>query len=71
MIVDKFGHCIWCGENMITEKLIDGKIQQITKSNYSCMKFELDDTTKMRVGKMDKPPFQSMKLHSIEVTHLS
>ena len=50
MIVDKFGHCLKCGKNLITEKIIEGVVKKVTLPDYDQIQFLLDDGSKMRVA---------------------
>jgi hypothetical protein len=49
LITDKFGHCIKCGKNLITEKVINGEVKKIFTSDYDQIKVLLDDESQMRV----------------------
>jgi hypothetical protein len=48
-IFDKFGHCILTGENLLEERVIDGKLQKVFKPNKTSMSFVLKDGSLMRV----------------------
>jgi len=49
MIVDRFGHCIMCGKNMIIEKVVGTEVKKVTTPDYDQVQFLLDDGSKMRV----------------------
>lgn len=49
IIPDKFGCCIKCHKNLITEKNINNIIKQVTTPDYDQIQFTLDDESKMRV----------------------
>jgi len=48
--MDKTGHCVNCGVNMITEQVIDGKLQKRLMSNYTEHYYNLSDGSKIRVA---------------------
>lgn len=50
MDYDKFGHCVKCHKNMITEQYIDGQITQRFTPEYSEEELFLDNNSKMRVA---------------------
>ena len=49
MIVDKLGHCVKCGNDLITEKFLEGEIRKVLVPEYDQIQFELNDASKMRV----------------------
>jgi len=49
MIVDKFGHCIKCGSNLIVEKVIGNEVKRVLTPYYDQIQFTLTDDSKMRV----------------------
>jgi len=49
MHVDKFGHCIKCGRNLITEKVIELEVKKVLTPEYDQIQFVLEDDSKMRV----------------------
>lgn len=49
MIIDQFGHCVKCGKNLITERVINLEVKKVTTPDYDQVQFELDDGSMMRV----------------------
>lgn len=49
MIVDRFGHCIKCGKNLIIERVINMVVKKVTTPDYDQVQFTLNDKSKMRV----------------------
>lgn len=47
--IDRFGHCAVCHRNMITEKVIDGRVQQVFKPEHGHAEFLLNNGSRMRV----------------------
>jgi len=53
MHIDKLGHCVQCGKNLITEKVVNTQhgmeVKRVFVPDYSEETFLLDDESKMRV----------------------
>ncbi len=47
--IDRFGHCCLCARNLLTKKVIDGKVQDIWVPEYGEAIFLLNDGSKMQV----------------------
>jgi hypothetical protein len=58
MIVDKFGHCINCGKNLIVERVMKTftgmELKKVFLPDYDQIQVVLDDGSKMRIT-MCKP----------------
>ena len=59
--IDKFGHCIECGKQVITLEVIDNKISKKFTPDWAEHEYEMSDGSFMRVcmckqciGKVDK-----------------
>lgn len=48
-MVDKFGHCVKCGKNLITEKVIGMEVKKVLTIEYDQVKFKLEDGSNMKV----------------------
>ncbi len=46
---DKAGYCVKCHDTVIEEKVINGILQEVLKTNYDTTQFLLNDNSKMRV----------------------
>ena len=49
MIPDKFGACVVCHKDLMTEKVINNEIKKLFLPEYSQMELDLDDGSKMPV----------------------
>lgn len=49
MIVDKLGHCVKCGKNLIVDRNIKGILKKWILPDYDQIKVELNDSSKMRI----------------------
>ena len=49
MKIDKYGHCVVCGINLIIEEVIDGKVQTRFLPQKDSKRFLLSDGSQMRV----------------------
>ncbi len=47
--IDRFGHCCICTRNLITQKVVDGKVQEVFVPEYGDAMFLLNDGSKMQV----------------------
>ena len=47
--VDKYGHCVICHRNLLTERMVDGKIITMFVPDHDETEFLLNDGSRMRV----------------------
>lgn len=47
--IDRFGHCICCGENLLTKRVVDGRVVDMFKPTYDHTFFLLDNGSQMQV----------------------
>lgn len=47
--IDRYGHCVNCHRNLITEKVVDGKVINIFSPDKDETEFLIDDGSRMRV----------------------
>jgi len=49
-MIDRYGHCVTCGKNMLIEQVIDGKSEERLSAEYEEVQYLLDDGSRMRVA---------------------
>lgn len=47
--IDRFGHCCICTKNLLTQRVVDGKVQDMFVPDYGESTFLLNDGSKMQV----------------------
>ncbi len=47
--IDKYGHCVKCAQNLIIERVVEGKVVSMFSSDHSETEFLLTDGSRMRV----------------------
>ena len=47
--IDKFGHCNICAKNLLTQRVVDGKVQDMFVPEYGDASFLLNDGSRMQV----------------------
>lgn len=64
--IDKFGHCCLCTKNLITKRVVDGKVIDMFLPIHDHTDFLLDNGSIMKVC-ICKPCKESIDLSSVEV----
>lgn len=64
--IDKFGHCVICHKNLITKRVVDGKVEDMFLPEYGHTFFLLEDGSQMQVT-MCKPCQSQNELTDPEV----
>lgn len=60
--IDRFGHCVSCHKNLLTKRVVDGKIVDMFMPIYSDTTFLLSDGSQMQVT-ICKPCKESIDLN--------
>ena len=64
--IDRFGHCVVCHKNLITKRVVDGKVIDMFLPTHDHTDFLLDNGSLMKVC-MCKPCKQNVDLKSTKV----
>lgn len=47
--IDRYGHCVFCGENLLTKRVVDGKVVDMFLPTYDHTFFLLNTGSQMQV----------------------
>lgn len=67
--IDRFGHCLVCGDNLLTKRIVNGKVVDMFLPTYSDTMFLLDSGSQMQItickSCKDKVDLNDPKVHDV------